>query len=178
VPYLTEQAVLSTLGFIASLPGGAHGSVRYSNPPASGPDQHDDASVGEALAARVASLGGDFQEAIFETTCSTPASRRSVLPRSKISARRDPGSATLQAGRLRARQGREHRTRNDRLRILQATCGSKFRHGPLVAPQGGPVYASWAWAGSSNIVRRQQTPVIYCRATRSRRRRTSTSAFQ
>ena len=66
VPYLTEQAVLSTLGFIASLPGGAHVVFDYSNPPASGPDQHDDASVGEALAARVASLGETFKSH-FET---------------------------------------------------------------------------------------------------------------
>ncbi len=35
VPYLTEQAVCSTLGFIASLPGGAHVVFDYGNPPAS-----------------------------------------------------------------------------------------------------------------------------------------------
>ena len=37
VPYLTEQPVFSTLGFIASLPGGAHVVFDYSNPPALGP---------------------------------------------------------------------------------------------------------------------------------------------
>ena len=36
VPYLTEQAVFSTLGFIASLPGGAHVVFDYSNPPSFG----------------------------------------------------------------------------------------------------------------------------------------------
>ncbi len=35
VPYLTEEAVWSTLGFIASLPGGAHVVFDYSDPPAS-----------------------------------------------------------------------------------------------------------------------------------------------
>jgi methyltransferase (TIGR00027 family) len=66
VPYLTEQAVLSTLGFIASLPGGAHVVFDYSNPPASGPDQNDDASVRESLAERVAALG-ETLKSHFET---------------------------------------------------------------------------------------------------------------
>jgi methyltransferase (TIGR00027 family) len=35
VPYLTEKAVWSTLGFIASLPGGVHVVFDYSNPQAS-----------------------------------------------------------------------------------------------------------------------------------------------
>jgi methyltransferase (TIGR00027 family) len=35
VPYLTEQAVWSTLGYIASLPHGAHVVFDYSDPPAS-----------------------------------------------------------------------------------------------------------------------------------------------
>jgi len=66
VPYLTEQAVLSTLGFIASLPVGAHVVFDYSNPPVSGPDQNDDASVRDSLAERVASLGETFKSH-FET---------------------------------------------------------------------------------------------------------------
>ena len=37
VPYLTEETVLSTLGFIASLPNGAHVVFDYSDPPASLP---------------------------------------------------------------------------------------------------------------------------------------------
>jgi methyltransferase (TIGR00027 family) len=66
VPYLTEQAIFSTLGFIASLPGGAHVVFDYSNPPASGPDQDEYAAVREALAARVASVGEAFRSH-FET---------------------------------------------------------------------------------------------------------------
>ncbi len=66
VPYLTEQAVLSTLGFIASLPGGAHVVFDYSNLPASGPDQDEYAASREALASRVASLGEAFRSH-FET---------------------------------------------------------------------------------------------------------------
>ena len=57
VPYLTEQAFFSTLGFIAGLPGGAHVVFDYSNPQMS-----DDHSVArEALAARVASVGESFR---------------------------------------------------------------------------------------------------------------------
>jgi methyltransferase (TIGR00027 family) len=37
VPYLTEEAVWTTLGFIASLPGGAHVVFDYSDPPESLP---------------------------------------------------------------------------------------------------------------------------------------------
>jgi methyltransferase (TIGR00027 family) len=66
VPYLTEQAVFSTLGFIASLPGGAHVVFDYGNPPTSSSDQNEYAAVHEALAARVASLGEAFKSA-FET---------------------------------------------------------------------------------------------------------------
>ena len=55
VPYLTEDAVWSTLGFIASLPGGAHVVFDYSDPPESMPSEmrasHD------RRAAHVAELG-------------------------------------------------------------------------------------------------------------------------
>ena len=55
VPYLTEEAVWSTLGYIASLPNGAHVVFDYSDPPASlspeGRDRHD------RRAAHVAELG-------------------------------------------------------------------------------------------------------------------------
>jgi methyltransferase (TIGR00027 family) len=51
VPYLTEQAVFSTLGFIAGLAGGAHVVFDYGNP--KGP-AHD------ALAERVAAAGEPF----------------------------------------------------------------------------------------------------------------------
>ena len=61
VPYLTEQAVFLALGFVASLPGGAHVVFDYRNPPASDAD-HDEYLIDrEALAARVASLGETFK---------------------------------------------------------------------------------------------------------------------
>ena len=66
VPYLTEQTVFSTLGFIARLPGGAHVVFDYSNPPASGPKNDGYAALHEALSARVASLGEAFK-CHFET---------------------------------------------------------------------------------------------------------------
>ena len=66
VPYLSEQAVFSTLAFIARLPGGAHVVFDYANPPDStaNPDEYSTACV--ALAARTASLGEAFKS-FFET---------------------------------------------------------------------------------------------------------------
>jgi len=61
VPYLTEQAVFSTLDFVVSLPGGAHVVFDYVNPPASGPDSDQYTVVSAALAARVAALGEEFR---------------------------------------------------------------------------------------------------------------------
>jgi len=66
VPYLSEQAVLSTLGFIARLPGGAHVAFDYANPPGSKAEPEEYSTACEALAARVASLGEAFQ-CYFET---------------------------------------------------------------------------------------------------------------
>jgi methyltransferase (TIGR00027 family) len=66
VPYLSEQAIFSTLAFIASLPGGAHVVFDYGNPPASSRSQDEYAAMQETLAARVASLGEAFQS-YFET---------------------------------------------------------------------------------------------------------------
>jgi methyltransferase (TIGR00027 family) len=66
VPYLTDQAVFSTLGFTASVPGGAHVVFDYGNPPTSSSDHDGYAAVHEALAARVASLGEGLRSA-FET---------------------------------------------------------------------------------------------------------------
>jgi methyltransferase (TIGR00027 family) len=66
VPYLTEQAVFSTLEFIAHLPGRAHVVFDYGNPPASGLDRDRNADAQEALAARVASIGEAFR-CYFET---------------------------------------------------------------------------------------------------------------
>jgi methyltransferase (TIGR00027 family) len=66
VPYLTEDVVFATLGFIASLPGGAHVAFDYRNPPTAGPDKDEHDVTREALAARVASLGEAFRRE-FET---------------------------------------------------------------------------------------------------------------
>lgn len=55
VPYLTEETVWSTLGFIASLPNGAHVVFDYSNPPASLPAEMRVRH--ERRAQRVAELG-------------------------------------------------------------------------------------------------------------------------
>jgi methyltransferase (TIGR00027 family) len=55
VPYLSEEAVWSTLGFIASLPNGAHVVFDYSDPPAA---LSEEARIGhEQRAAHVAELG-------------------------------------------------------------------------------------------------------------------------
>ncbi len=61
VPYLTQQAVYSTLEFIARLPGGSHVVFDYSNPPGSDPGHREYAAAREALAARVASVGEAFR---------------------------------------------------------------------------------------------------------------------
>lgn len=66
VPYLTERAVFSTLGFIAGLPGGAHVVFDYGNPPTSSSGRDDYGAAHEAAAARVACLGEALQSA-FET---------------------------------------------------------------------------------------------------------------
>jgi methyltransferase (TIGR00027 family) len=64
VPYLTEEAIWSTLGFIASLPNGAHVVFDYANPPASlspdGRSRHD------RRAAHVTELGEPWVN-YFET---------------------------------------------------------------------------------------------------------------
>jgi len=55
VPYLTEEAVWRTLGFIASLPHGAHVVFDYSDPPASfSPEMR---AGYDRRASRVAGLG-------------------------------------------------------------------------------------------------------------------------
>ena len=63
-PYLTEEAVFSTLRFVASLPGGAHVVFDYSNPPASISGKARAAH--ETLAARAAAVGEAFKS-YFET---------------------------------------------------------------------------------------------------------------
>ncbi|HUN75479.1 MAG TPA: SAM-dependent methyltransferase [Steroidobacteraceae bacterium] len=64
VPYLSEAAVFATLGFIASLPNGAHAVFDYANPRASIPEQAR--AVHDALAARVAAAGEELRT-FFET---------------------------------------------------------------------------------------------------------------
>jgi len=66
VPYLTEEAVFSTLGFIARLPGGDHVAFDYGNPSAPSPDKNEYAALREKLAARVASVG-EALRSHFET---------------------------------------------------------------------------------------------------------------
>jgi methyltransferase (TIGR00027 family) len=56
VPYLTDEAIFATLGFVAGLPGGAHVVFDYVNPPASVTEPGRRAAH-EALAARVAAIG-------------------------------------------------------------------------------------------------------------------------
>lgn len=55
VPYLTEEATLATLSYIASLPAGAEVVFDYSNPPDSLPPESRE--VHDRNAARVASIG-------------------------------------------------------------------------------------------------------------------------
>jgi methyltransferase (TIGR00027 family) len=57
VPYLSERAFFSTLGFIVQLPGGAHVVFDYSNPH----NSDDNLSARETLAARAAALGEPFK---------------------------------------------------------------------------------------------------------------------
>ena len=64
VPYLTEQAVFTTLAYIAGLPGGAHVVFDYGNPASAGQDRYGKGR--EALAARVASIGESLRSH-FET---------------------------------------------------------------------------------------------------------------
>ena len=56
VPYLTDEAIFSTLGFIAGLPGGAHVVFDYVNPPDTMTEPGRRA-MHEALIARVAAVG-------------------------------------------------------------------------------------------------------------------------
>jgi methyltransferase (TIGR00027 family) len=57
--YLTKEAILSTLRYVASLPGGADIVFDYSNP--TGSLSGDDAAAREAITTRVASMGEDFR---------------------------------------------------------------------------------------------------------------------
>jgi methyltransferase (TIGR00027 family) len=64
VPYLTEAAIFSTLGYVAQLPGGSEVVFEYVNPAASiAPASH---AAHQALAERVAAAGEHFQS-YFDT---------------------------------------------------------------------------------------------------------------
>ncbi|MGO9839000.1 MAG: class I SAM-dependent methyltransferase [Polyangiaceae bacterium] len=67
VPYLSEDAVFSTLRFIASLSGGAHVVFDYANPPA----EHEGWADHGALAARVAAVGEAFKSYFDSDVLST-----------------------------------------------------------------------------------------------------------
>ena len=56
VPYLTDEAIFATLGFIAGLPGGAHVVFDYVNPPDTMTEPGRRA-MHEALISRVAAIG-------------------------------------------------------------------------------------------------------------------------
>jgi methyltransferase (TIGR00027 family) len=60
VPYLTDEAIFATLGFIAGLSGGAHVVFDYVNPTAS-VDEPGRRAAHEAVAARVAAAGASLR---------------------------------------------------------------------------------------------------------------------
>ena len=66
VPYLSEDAIFSTLGFIAALSGGAQVVFDYGNPPALESPEEAYTTAHQALARRVASVGESFKS-LFET---------------------------------------------------------------------------------------------------------------
>ena len=65
VPYLTDEAIFSTLDFMASLPGGASVVFYYANPPISLAEDKGRAAL-DAIATRAAALGEPFKT-YFET---------------------------------------------------------------------------------------------------------------
>ena len=111
VPYLTDEAVFATLGFIAALPGGGEVVFDYANPPEAVVDPARRAAL-EALAARVAAAGEVFRS--YFDTAALAARLRGIgfveiedLGFAEIAARyrparRDPPQA--QAATLRAPQ--------------------------------------------------------------------------
>jgi len=98
VPYLTEQAVFSTLAFIAGLKGGADVVFDYANRSGSG-----GRAAQQALAARAAAVGETFQS-YFETRrlCSELSAlgfrRIADLDSAEIAARFYPAAARLSPG--------------------------------------------------------------------------------
>jgi methyltransferase (TIGR00027 family) len=66
VPYLTEEAILSTLGFIAGLPGGARVVFDYGNPPELDSTGNESEIARKELARRV-EAAGEALRSHFET---------------------------------------------------------------------------------------------------------------
>jgi methyltransferase (TIGR00027 family) len=97
-PYLTEQAIFATLGFIAGLPGGAEVAFDYANPPEA-IDDPERRAAHEALAARVAAAGEAFRCYLDTLTLSARLGQlgfseiEDLGPR-EIAARYFPGHAT------------------------------------------------------------------------------------
>ena len=97
VPYLTEEAVWSTLSFIASLPNGAHVVFDYSDPPESLPAKVR--AIHDERAMRVASLGEPWRthfaaDALRAKLLSMGFVEIEDLGPSKIAARYFPMSAS------------------------------------------------------------------------------------
>ena len=66
MPYLSEEAVFATLGFIGGLRGGADVVFDYGNPPPSGPPDDEMGAARAELARRVEAAGERFRSH-FET---------------------------------------------------------------------------------------------------------------
>ena len=102
VPYLTEEAVWSNLGFIAGLPGGAHVVFDYSDPPATlGPEAR---AAHDERAARVAALGEPFRTYFEPETLHARLADLGIceiedLGPPQIAARYLPGSGAARADR-------------------------------------------------------------------------------
>jgi methyltransferase (TIGR00027 family) len=101
VPYLTEQAVFSTLAFMANLKGGAEVMFDYANPSVS--SGSGGRAAQQALAARAAAVGETFQS-YFETRrlCSELSAlgfrRITDLGSAEIAARFYPATERLSPG--------------------------------------------------------------------------------
>ena len=97
-PYLTEQAIFATLGFIAELPGGAEVVFDSANPPEA-IDDPERRAAHEALAARVAAAGEAFRCYLDTPTLAARLGKlgfneiEDLGPR-EIAARYFPGHAT------------------------------------------------------------------------------------
>jgi methyltransferase (TIGR00027 family) len=97
-PYLTEQAIFTTLGYIAALPGGAEVAFDYANPPEA-IDDPERRATHEELAARVAAAGEAFRcyldtPTLHARLAALGFSEIEDLGPTEIAARYFPGRAT------------------------------------------------------------------------------------